>query len=206
MAAAEAGTGFEFAFEGCGERYDDQVGRSVKRDGNNAERRELDEDVVAFRCDKLRNEGEEEESGFGIEGFGQDSLAKGTTARGDCAGGEFGVAGADHFDAEEDEISGTSILNGVEGHSGCGENCGYPERGGEDVEESSEESAEGGLETFAATTGEGAGQDVEDARAGSDGEKHGGGEEQHEAMRIEHGKKSINVEKAKKYSAAGESG
>jgi len=39
------------------------------------------------------------------------------------------------------------------------------------VEESAEESAEGGLKAFAAASGKCAGEDVEDAGAGSDGEE-----------------------------------
>jgi hypothetical protein len=203
LAAAETGAGFEFAFEGYGERYDDQVGGSVERDGENSQRGELEEEVTAFRRDKLRNEGEEEESGFGIEGFGQDALAEGVTGSG-SVGGELGIAGAYHFDAEEYEIRGAGVLDGVESDGRSRENCGYAECRGEDVEEPTEECAKGGFEAFAAAPGEGAGENVKDTGAGSDGKKNGGGEEEYEAMRIEHGMKSINVEKQKSTSAEGQ--
>ena len=61
------------------------------------------------------------------------------------------------------------------------------------MEESTEESAEGGLKAFAAASGEGAGQDVENAGAGSNGEEQSGGEEECETVRVEHGKESIKV-------------
>jgi len=204
LAAAETGAGFEFAFEGSSERYDDQVGGSVERDAENSQRGELEEDVSAFGRDKLRNEREEEESGFGIEGFGQDALAEGVTAGSGSVRGELGIAGADHFDAEEYEIRGAGVLDGVESDGRSRENRGHAECRGEDVEEPAEECAKGGLKAFAAAAGEGAGENVKDTGAGSDGKKNGGGEEEHEAMRIEHGMKSINVEKQKSTSAEGQ--
>jgi len=177
--------------------------------------------VAAFRSDELRNEGEEEEGGFGVEGFGEDALAESrcggwTEGRwvgcADCdaraLGFQSGVDGwrivfccgllrqgdvtrPDHFYAEEDEVGCAGVLDGVEGDGGGGEDGGDSESGGEDVEESAEESAEGGLKTLAAASGEGAGEDVEDAGAGSDGEKESGGEEECETVRVEHGKESI---------------
>jgi hypothetical protein len=57
------------------------------------------------------------------------------------------------------------------------------------VEESAEESAKGGLKTFAAASGEGAGENVEDSWAGSNGQEQGSYEEEQEAVRVEHGKK-----------------
>jgi len=65
------------------------------------------------------------------------------------------------------------------------------------VEESAEECADGRLKPFAAASGEGTGEDGEDAGAGSDGEKKSGGEEECEAMRVEHGKESIRVQRCK---------
>jgi hypothetical protein len=96
------------------------------------------------------------------------------------------ITRADHFYAEEDEIGGTGVLDCVEGYGGGGEDGRDSEGSGEDVEESTEESADRGLKTFAAASGEGAGEDVEDAGAGSDSEKQGGGEEECETVGIEH--------------------
>src|SRR5205814_110898 len=95
--------------------------------------------------------------------------------------------GADHFYSEEDQVGGTCVFDGPEGDGGGCENSGDSESGGENVEESAEKCAEGGLKTFAAASGECAGEDIEDAGAGSDGEKQGSGEEEQEAMGVEHG-------------------
>ncbi len=189
MAAAEGGAGFEFAFEGSGEGYDEEVGGGVEADGENAKDGELEEDVAAFGCDELRNEGEEEEGRLGIESFGEDALTerrrRGWLESVACWSGSLvgdifrkrSVAGADHFYAEEDEIGGTGVLNGVESYGGSGEDGGDSEGGGEDVEESAEESAKRGGKTFAAASGEGTGEDIEDSGARSDSEKHRGCEE-----------------------------
>ncbi len=53
---------------------------------------------------------------------------------------------------------------------GSGQDGGDSDSGGEDVEEPAEKSAEGRLKTFARASCEGAGENVEDAGAGSDGE------------------------------------
>jgi len=154
--------------------------------------------VAAFGCDELRDEGEEEQGGFWIEGFGEDSLLECGCrgwADGVCCGtGRFGegvfrygdVTGADHFDAEEDEIGGAGVLDGMEGHGGGGEDGRDAESCGEDVEKPAKEGADGGLEAFATASGEGAGEHVEDAGAGSDGEEESGGEEEEQAVGVEH--------------------
>lgn len=186
LSAAEAGAGFKFSFEGSGERNDQQVGGGVEGDGNDAEDGELKKDVAALRSDKLRDEGKEEESGFGIEGFGEDALAEGAALWRGSFRGEIGVAGANHFDAEENQVGGAGVFDGVESYGGSGEDGGDAEGGGEDVEESAKEGAEGRLETFAAAASQGAGEYIEDAGAGSGREKEGGGEEEQEAVRVEH--------------------
>src|SRR5260221_2767426 len=70
LTAAERGAGFEFAFERSGAGDDEEVGGGVEGDGKDAESGELQEDVAAFGCDELGDEGEEEQSGLGIEGCG----------------------------------------------------------------------------------------------------------------------------------------
>jgi hypothetical protein len=108
-----------------------------------------------------------------------------------------GVAQANHADAEEDQIRGSGVLDGVEGDGGGGQDGGHAEGGGEHVEESSEECADRGLQAFAAASSKGAGENVEDAGAGSDGEKNCGSEEEQETVGVEHGKESIRVGKHK---------
>ena len=67
-----------------------------------------------------------------------------------------------------------------------GEDGGNSNGSGENMEKSTEESAEGGLKTFAAASGKGAGENVENARTGSDGEEKSGGEEEQEAVGVGH--------------------
>jgi hypothetical protein len=146
--------------------------------------------VAAFGCDELWDEGKEEERSFRVESFGEDALTESAARRCRAFNGSIFLHGditrADHFYAEEDEIGGTGVLDCVEGYGGGGEDGRDSEGSGEDVEESTEESADRGLKTFAAASGEGAGEDVEDAGPGSDSEKQGGGEEECETMGIEH--------------------
>jgi hypothetical protein len=146
--------------------------------------------VAAFGCDELRDEGQEEERSFWVEGFGEDALTESAARRCRAFNGgvvlQWDVTRPDHFYAEEDEIGGTGVLDRVEGYGGGGENSGNAEGGGEDVEESAEECADRRLKTFAAASCEGAGEHVEDAWAGSDGEEQCGGEEEREAMGVEH--------------------
>jgi|SRR5689334_19368617 len=187
LAAAEGGAGFEAAFERHGEKNDEEIGGSVQRDGEDSQHGELPEDMALLRGDELGNEGKEKEGGLGIQHFGDDALAEGSE-RGACGvDAPFGVAGADHADAEPDEISGSGEFDSVKGHGGRGQDRGNAGGGGEDVDEPSEERAEGGVKAFAAASGEGTGEDVKDAGAGRDGENHRGGEEEGETVRVEHG-------------------
>ena len=193
LAASQGGAGFEAALEGHSERHDEKIGGSVQRDGEDSEHSELPEDVAVLGRDELRNEGKKKQGGLGIQHFGDDALPEGSErgARGTKA--PFGVARADHANAEPDEISGSRKFDGVKRYSGRGQNSGDARGGGEDVEESSDERAEGGMKTFAAASGEGAREDVEDARPRRDGENHGGGEEKKEAVRIKHREKFTSL-------------
>ena len=96
--------------------------------------------------------------------------------------GQRDVTRTDHADTEKDEVGGTGVLDRVESDSGRGEDCGDAKGGGEDVEESTEESADGRLETFAASSSEGTSENVEDAWSRSDGEKKSRGEEEKKAV------------------------
>src|SRR5215467_13718692 len=109
----------------------------------------------------MRNEGKEEQSRFWIESFGQDALAEGTAFGRFGVGGQFGVARANHFYAEKDQIGGTGILYGAKCDGRRRQDRGDAERGREHVEESAKECAERGLKTFAAAAGKRAGKDVE---------------------------------------------
>ena len=136
LARAEAGAGFEFAFERGGEGDDKEVGGGVESDREDAERGELQENVAASGCDELRDEGKEEQRSFWVEGFGEDALTESAARRCRAFNGGVVLQGdvtrAEHFYAEEDEIGGTGVLDCVEGYGGGGENSGNAEGGGED--------------------------------------------------------------------------
>jgi hypothetical protein len=186
LAAAESGAVFKFLFERSGGQRHEQVGGSVEDYRDCAEDYELREDVAGLRGNELRDERQKEERGLGIERFGEDALAEGVVRGSGGGRRHLGVAGANHTDAEPDEVGGSSVLHGVKGDGGGGENRGDSEGGGKDVEESAEEGAEGGEDAFAAASCERAGEDVEDARAGRDGEQQRGGQEEREALWVGH--------------------
>jgi len=114
LATAKAGARFEFAFERNGERNDQEIGGGVERDRNDTKDGELKKDVATFGSDELRDEGEEKESGFGIEGFGENALAESAACGRLGIGGQLGIARANHFDAKKNEISGACVFYGVE--------------------------------------------------------------------------------------------
>ena len=68
----------------------------------------------------------------------------------------------------------------------AGEDRGDAKSGGENVKEAAYESADGGLEAFATAASEAAGQDVEDAWAGSYSKKERGREEDEKTVRVKH--------------------
>jgi hypothetical protein len=82
LAAAEAGVVFQFLFQRCGGQHYQQVSRGVEDYRDRAEHYELREDVAGWGRDKLRDEGQEEERGFGIKRFGEDALAEGVSRGG----------------------------------------------------------------------------------------------------------------------------
>lgn len=94
------------------------------------------------------------------------------------------MAGADHRDAEEDEVGGAGVADELEGGGGSGEDGGEAEGGGGDMDEAAGEGAERGESAFATAAMEGAAEDVEDAGARGDGEQEGGGEEEGEAGHV----------------------
>jgi hypothetical protein len=188
LAATEARVVLEFALKGCGEKNDEEIGGGVKDHRESAENNELKEHMACCRGDELRDEGEEEEGRFGIEGFGEDALAEGASGWNGGCHRELGVAGADHADAEPDEVGGSGVFHGVEGEGGGGENRGNTESGGKDVAQPADEGAQGRIDSFATAAGEAARQDVENAGTRCDRQDHGGGEEKEEPVSVEHGR------------------
>jgi len=142
--------------------------------------------VASFGRDELRNEREKEKRGLRIQGLGENALAKSAAFSSRDFSWELDIAGADHFDAEKDEVGGAGVFDRLKGNGWSGEDRWNTERGGEDVEKSAEKSTERRSETFAAPTGERSRENVEDSRAGSSGENGRGNEEQNETMPIEH--------------------
>ena len=187
LAAAKTGAGFKFAFERGGEQDHEEVGGGIETDGKSAEKKELKKDVTAAGHDELRNERKEKERGFGIEDFGENALTKGMVSGLSGTDDQLRIAGADHADAEPNEISGTGVLDGMKRDGGSGEDRGNAQSGGEDVEKSTNKGSERRKDALAAAAGEAASEHVEDARARSDGEKQGGGKEKVKAMRVNHG-------------------
>jgi len=177
---------FEFAFERCCQKHDQQVRRSVQGNGHCAEHDELQEDVACGGRDELRDEREKEKRGLGIQGFGEDALTESVLPRAGGSGFEFGVASADHADAEIDKVGGSGIFHGVERDSTGGEDRGDTESGGKDMEQSSNERAKGGKYALAAAASEAACEHVEDAGPRRDGQQEGGGEKQNEVVSVNH--------------------
>jgi hypothetical protein len=187
LTAAEGGARFEFAFDGNSQADDEKIGGGIEGDGERAKNRKLEEYVAVLGRDELRDEGEKEESGFGIEDFGENALAKSAMRWGKSARGKLGIARADHADAEKNEINGACEFDGVKSNSGGGENGGDACGGGENVNEAAKESAASGENAFAATTGEAASENIENTRAGSDCEDQSSKEERKEVMGVKHG-------------------
>src|SRR6266704_3288205 len=186
LAATEADAVLQLALEGRGHADDHEVRGGVQTDGGATEHGELQKDVSMGRGHELRDEGEEEQRGFGIQHFGENPLTKSAVGWSRGFHGHFGVARADHADAEPDEIRGAGVFNSVERDGGGGKNRGEAEGGGENVEESADKRAERRKNAFALSTGQAARQNVENARTGRDGQKQSGSEEKQQAMRVEH--------------------
>ena len=100
--------------------------------------------------------------------------------------GELGVAGANHTDAEPDEVGGSGVFDGVEGDGGSGQDCGNAESGGEDVEKAADEGAERRMDSFTAAAGQAPSQNIENAGARRDGQHQRGRKEKQEAVSVKH--------------------
>src|SRR6267142_1307567 len=103
--------------------------------------------MAALRRNELRNEGKEKQSGLGVENFGENALTKGAGRGGlRSADSRFLIPRANHADAEPDEICSARVFDGVEGHGG----------GSEDVEKSTDKSAERRKHAFRTASGKAA--------------------------------------------------
>ena len=100
--------------------------------------------------------------------------------------GELGVAGANHTDAEPDEVGGSGVFDGVEGDRGSGEDRRNAQGRGENVEQPADESAERGLDSFTAAAGQAPSQNIENAGARRDGQHQRGRKEKQEAVSVKH--------------------
>jgi len=156
LAAAEAGTALEFALERSGKDNDQKIGGGVEEHGESAKNHKLQENVAAFGRDELRNEGKEKQSRLRVENFGENPLTKSALRRLRCADGHLRISRADHTDAEPNEIRGTRVFDGVKCHGGSRQDRGDAERGGEDVEESTEKGAERRKDALTPATSKGA--------------------------------------------------
>jgi len=146
----------------------------------------LQKNVTGVRRNKLRDEGQEEKRGLGIEGLSKDALVE-CVSRWRCGRhGQLGVARADHANSQPDEISGSGVFHGVEGDRGGRENRGNAERGGKYVKQSADECAQRRKNSFAAAPGQAARQNVENSRARCDCQQQCGGDKKQEAMRVKH--------------------
>src|SRR6266446_5655205 len=187
LAAAETRATFKFALERSGKDNDEKIGSGIEDHRESAKNHELQKDMAAVWGDELRNEGEEKKSRLGIENFGENALTK-CARRGRLRGadGHLRIARADHANAEPNEIRGTRVFDGVKCNGGSSEDRGDAERGGQDMEESTNEGAEGRKDTFTAASGEAARQDVKDSRPWSDCQQERSGKEKQEMVDVEH--------------------
>jgi len=163
LAAAETRTVLEFALERSGKDNDEKIGGGIKEHAEDAENHELQENMAAFGRDELRNEGKEKQGRLRVENFRENPLTKSALRRLRRADGHLRISRADHADAEPNEIRGTRVFDGVKCQGGSGEDRGDAERGGQDMEESTNKGAERRQDTLTAASGEAARQNVKDS-------------------------------------------
>jgi hypothetical protein len=71
-------------------------------------------------------------------------------------------------------------------YSGSGKERGDAERGGQDMEESTNKGTEGRMDAFTVASGEAARQNVKNSRPGGDGQNQSSGKEKQETVYVEH--------------------
>jgi len=76
------------------------------------------------------------------------------------------VSRANHADAEPNKIGSARVFDGVKCHGGSGKDRGDAQRGGKDMEESTNKSAERRKDAFATASGKAAGQNIKDPGPG----------------------------------------
>jgi hypothetical protein len=188
LAATETDTLLQLAFQRGGHANDDQVRGGIQSDRDGAKHNELKKYMCVGWGYELRDEGEKKQRGFRIQDLGKNTLTEGTVRWACCFDRHFGVARADHADAEPDEIRGSSVFNGVKRNRRGGKNRGESKARGEDVKESSNERAERRMDAYAFSSRKATRQNIENARARGNGEKNGGRKEKQKSMRIKHSK------------------
>lgn len=129
-------------------------------------------DVPARGVHELGQEGEEEESSFGIEKVDEDSLAE-------DAGEAVGHRRRDNVSVcpanerpytEENQIERTGELDDVKSSGGRNENCGKAEGGGCGMNECADRDSGGGDDASFAALADGPAKDVENGWAGDEQE------------------------------------
>jgi len=169
------------------QRYDDVRG-GIERDRRHSQHYKLQKYVAARPVHELWDEGEKEQRRLGIQGLGHHPLTERTSPDGKLGDGNVGVFPCveNHADAEETEIACAQILHRGKGDGGPGENDRDTGSSGEHVHHAAQKCAEGGEQAFAASSGESAGEHVEHAGTGRDGEQDGSAEEDEEPGGMDH--------------------
>src|SRR6266487_1575627 len=186
LVAAKASAILQFALQRGGEENDNEVSRGIEDHGDRAEKQELKENVTPLRRNELRDEGKEKQGRLGVQSFGDNSLAKRALRWLQVLKSHIGIAAANHAKAKPNEIRRAGVFDGVKGNGGRGKNRRDTECRGKNVKQPACESPERGLNAFALAAGKAARQDIEDAGPRRNGEDQSGGEEQQEAMWIQH--------------------
>ena len=150
------------------EHHHDDVGERVERHRDQAERDELQRRVAAGRIDELRNEGEEEGCGLGIERLDQDAVAKRPRWR--RPGSTLRPADRRAFakgpDAEPDQIERAGQFERREQLRAGKDDRGDAEAARDDMDESAERRARASRRCRLAAARQRPRRDVENAGAG----------------------------------------
>ena len=186
LSAAKAHAALEFALERSGEDNHKKIGGGIEEYRESAENQELQKNMAPLRGDELRNEGEEKQSRLWVENFGENPLSKRAVRRLQCADSHFRISRADHADAKPNQIRSARKLDGMKCYSGSGKDRGHAERGGQDMEESTNKGAEGRMDAFTAASGEATCQNVKNSRPWGDSQNQSSRKEKQETVCVEH--------------------
>jgi len=186
LAAAKAHAALEFALERSGEDNHKKIGGRIEDHRESPENQELQKNMAAFGGDELRDEGQEKQSRLWVENLGENSLPKRALRGLQYADSHFRISRADHADAEPNQIRSACKLDGVKCHGGSGKDRGDAERGGQDMEESTNKGTERRMDAFTAASGEAARQNVKNSRPRGDGQHQSSSKEKQETVGVEH--------------------